>query len=260
LHFVAGGLAPITDLPGMTVHPDPVRHDTLPYQPPHTNGGSHDGGGRPGGPANGGINGGGNISTQAAAGIAKIKAAYGIDLTTYAHMSPTLANAIALATASYHFDFKWDEGSHTDWAGQVNGTISIAARYANDPNSFVQQMTHELEHVAHRVSDDPRNTPAETYVSHYLDTEGYCTLANERVRSEILSKGGGDIRIAGLAGNAPAYNAEYARWANGQEAYGQAAHNIGAYYGEHEFTTSGGQQMKYHEYYMNEYHRLGGTH
>jgi hypothetical protein len=248
LHFVAGGLAPITDLPGMTVHPEGGGGSNSP--PPGGNPPSPIGGG-------GGVapKGGGNISTQAAAGIARIQSELGVDLTAYATMSPTLAQEIANATATWNFHFKWDSGSSfTDWNDQVSGTIYINAAYKNDDKSFVQQMTHELEHVAHRVSDRPSQTTAEVYISHYLETEGYCTLANERVQHEIKAAGGGDIRIAGAVGNRAYYDAEYDRVAAGQETSAQAAHNIGVYYGQNE-TTRG---QSYDDYYRSEYRRLGG--
>lgn len=70
--------------------------------------------------------------------------------------------------------------------------------------------------------------------------------------------GGGDIHIAGKAGNRAFFDAEYPRWANGQQTYSQAASNIGTYYGQHENTTVNNVEKTYREHYISEHRRLGG--
>jgi hypothetical protein len=259
MRVVAGGLKPqqpIT-LRGFTVRPPRPAHQSLPYHPPSTGGGQNHGGGGGGGRAHVGASGGG-LSPQTMAGISRIKDQLGVDLTAYAQMSPTLAQAISLGTATFNFDFKWDNDSHTNWSNQVSGTISINSAAKTDMPYFVQQIAHELGHVDHRVADRASQTPTEVYVSHYLEAEGYATLANERIQHEIYASGGGDIHIAGKVGNRAFFDAEYSRWANGQQTYSQAASNIGTHYGRHENTTVNNVEKSYHEHYISEHRRLGG--
>jgi len=253
MHAVSGGVRPrnVTDLAGMTVRPDRSQGTGV-FQPaPVIGGGPLGGGGSsiPGGHGNGGL------TAHQVAGIARIKNELGVDLTEYALMSPTLAQQIATATATYNFHFALDpKGSWLDRTDQVSGTVHIKSDYQNDPLTFVQQISHELGHVEHKVPVNAKQTTAEVFINQYLQNEGYSTLANERVRWEIKSKTGQDINVAGTASNTAVYDAEYARWANGQQTYSQAAQNIGAHYSQHEIT----QNMTYHDYYLSEYRRLGG--
>jgi len=253
---VAGGVKPQApiNLRGFTVRPPRPAMETLPYHPPTRGSGGVGGGGRA---VHMGQAGGGP-SPQTTAGIARIKDQLGVDLTAYAQMSPTLAQAISTATATYHFDFKWDAGSHLNWVDQVSGVISINSSAKTDMLYFVQQIAHELGHVDHRVSDRASQTPSTVFVSHYLETEGYATLINERVQHEVLAAGGGDTHIAGKAGNRAFYDAEYSRWATGQQSYAQAASKIGDFYGQHENTTVNGVEMKYSDHYISQHRMLGG--
>jgi hypothetical protein len=254
LHFVAGGRfppLPPTTLEGITVRPPRGSGGSSFGPPPSVGGGSH-GGGPSSSPNSGAGNG---LTPQQLAGIARIKDQLGVDVTAYAKMSPSLAQAISTATSTYHFNFDWQGDSHTNWSDQVNGTVSINSAAKTDMLYFLQQLAHELGHVDHRVADRASQTPAEVYVTHLLEAEGHATLLNESVQHEIYSAGGGDIHIAGKAGNRAFYDAEYSRWTSGQQTHSQATRNIGAYYGQHENTQG---YPNYHDYYMSEHRRLGG--
>jgi predicted TPR repeat methyltransferase len=77
---------------------------------------------------------------------------------------------------------------------------------------------------------------------------------NVRIEHELKAAGGIEISIAAAAANRPVYEAEYQRFAHGQETMQQAAQNIGAHYSQHESSHG----MSYHDYYQSEYRRLGG--
>jgi hypothetical protein len=190
------------------------------------------------------------------AGISRIKDQLGIDLTTYAQMSPSLAQAISTATATFDFQFEWRAGpSTTVWTDGSHGKITIDGAYANNTGAFLQQIAHELGHVGWHVQDNTRGG-ADYFIKAHLEGEGYATLMGERVNHEIRAASNVEISVASsnVAENRPMYDAEYARWVGGQETMQHAANKIGAHYSQHE-TTRG---MTYHDYYLSEYHRLGG--
>lgn len=255
LRFVAGGLLPQdpVDLGGITVHPNPGQGGSLPYSPPSTGPDSGGGGGssNPGGTA-------GGLTTQQKAGLARVQAQLGIDLTAYAQMSPTLAQEIANATATYNFNFVYDpSGSKTVFTNSISGTIHIGSAYQGNADNIVQQLAHEFGHMEHPVAEDPSKVSADQYVRDNLTGEGYATIWNERVEHEILAAGGNDIRIAtGNEGaNRPLYDSEYTSYSQGHELLQQAAQNIGAIYGQHEM--AGG--VSYETYYREYYYAHGGT-
>jgi len=254
LCFVAGGFQPQdpVDLGGITVHPDPGQNGSLPYTPPSTGGDQHSGGASssPGGSS-------GGLTSQQKAGLARIQAQLGIDLTAYAQMSPTLAQEIANATATYNFNFVYDpSGSKTVFTNSVSGTIHIGSAYQGNADNIVQQLAHEFGHMEHPVAEDPSKVSVDQYVRDNLTGEGYATIWNERVQHEILAAGGHDIQIAtsNEAANRPLYDAEYTSYSQGHELLSQAAEHIGTLYGQHE--TAGG--TSYDAYYRQYYYAHGG--
>jgi type VI secretion system secreted protein VgrG len=261
MRLVAGGLKPLPPitLRGFTVRPPRPTNQTLAYHPPSTGGEQHHGGGGGGGRVHVGAAGGG-LSPQAIAGISRIKDQLGVDLTTYAQMSPTLAWEIASATATWNFNFAYDaRGSRLEWDDQVKGTIYINSAYQNDIDALIRGMSHELGHVDHKVSDDPLKVTPQQYVNNNLVSEGFATLSNERVQREILAAGGRNIGISGNEANHAFYDAEYERFANRQISMQQAAITIGAHYGQHELAkAAGGENVSYNEYYLRQYHDKGG--
>jgi hypothetical protein len=257
MRFVAGGLKPQDPVNpgGITVYPDPGSGGGgLPYSPPSTGGGQ---GGDGGGGGHSGGSGGGGLTSQQLAGIARIKAQLGVDLTAYAQMSPTLAQEIANATATWNFNFAYDPaGSHLTWNDQVSGTIYINSAYQNNINQFLEGLSHELGHVDHSVWENPVNVTSQQYVNDNLISEGFATLSNERVQHEILAASGVDIGISGNQANRATYDAEYARYSSGLEGMTQAATAMGTVYGQSELAMG---NVNYHDYYLNIYHQLGGT-
>ncbi len=254
---VSGGFIPT--LPPTVVHPDPGSggggSSGGGYSPPGTGSDPSGGGGHSGG------NGGGGLSTQQKNGLARIQAELHIDLTAYAQMSPSLAQAISNATATYdwHFDFSADGSSCAYSAtNSAQGKIHIGSAYENDPLAIVQQLSHELTHIDHRVWDNPATTTSQQYVKDYLTAEGYSTLANERVQHEILNASGGTINIgiasANPAATRPIYDAQYARVAANSYYAPDAAAVIGQAYGQYE--SAGGKS--YTQIFMDNYHSGGG--
>lgn len=259
MDLVGGGLKPLPPitLRGFTVRPPRPENQTLPYHPPSTGGSGSSGGG--GGRVHVGAPGGG-LTSQAVAGISRIKDQLGVDLTAYALMSPTLAQEISNATATWNFNFAYDStGSRVEWEDQVRGTIYINRAYQNDMDGFVRAISHELGHVDHRVSDDPAKVTSEHYVNNNLMSEGFATLSNERVQHEVLAAGGRNIGISGNEANRAFYDTEYERFAKGEISMQQAASAIGFHYGSHErVKTSDGREVPYSEYYLRYYQEHGG--
>ncbi|HWX65713.1 MAG TPA: hypothetical protein VNZ27_04710 [Rhodanobacter sp.] len=255
MRFVSGGLVPEppVDLGGVTVHPDP-------------SGGGGGGGGGATPPPSGGGGGssgssGGALSASQASGVARIKAELGVDLTTYAQMSPTLAQEIANATATYNWQFDFSaNGSSCAYSATstVEGTIHIDSAYQNNPAAIVEQLSHELSHIDHRVWDDPHKVTSQQYVSDYLTAEGYATLSNEQVRNDILTAHGGDIGVASAdkPDTLPLYDAQYARVVANAYYTNDAAVQIGKVYGQYEHVPDG---RSYSQVFLENYHNGGGT-
>lgn len=255
LHFVAGGfkaLPPVT-LDRIIVRPPRPVSQALPYHPPSTGREVHNGGG-----ARAPVSApGSGLSTQVIAGISRIKDQLGVDLTTYAQMSPTLAHEISTATATWNFRFAYDAaGSHLNWDDQVKGTIYINSAYQNNISLFVRGMAHELGHVDHAVRLEPSQVTSQHYVNENLVGEGFATLSNLRIRHEILAAGGIDIGLSGNEANHALYEAEYSRFSNRQVGMPQAAAAIGVIYGHNELAGPG---MSYHDSYLKYYREHGGT-
>jgi hypothetical protein len=121
--------------------------------------------------------------------------------------------------------------------------------------AFLQQIAHELGHAGWHVSDNTRGG-AEHFIKTHLEGEGYATLMGERVNHEIRTASNIEISIASsdVSANRPFYDAEFAQWSGGFKTMQQAANKIGEHYSRHEVTRG----MSYHDYYLSEYHRLGG--
>jgi hypothetical protein len=200
----------------------------------------------------------GGLSSQALAGISRIKDQLGVDLTAYAQMSPTLAQEIANATATWDMSFAYDpKGSYLKWDDQVKGTIYINSEYKNNINDFVKGMSHELGHVDHRAADNASKVTSQQYVNEKLLSEGFATLSNERVQHEIYAASGGtiDIGISGNVANRASYDGEYTRYANRQATMLQAASAMSVKYGELERVADG---RTYGKYYLDDYYSQGG--
>jgi hypothetical protein len=130
------------------------------------------------------------------AGISRIKDQLGIDLTTYAQMSPSLAQAISTATATFDFQFEWRAGpSTTVWTDGSHGKITIDGAYANNTGAFLQQIAHELGHAGWHVQDNTRGG-ADYFIKAHLEGEGYATLMGERVNHEIRAASNVEISVA----------------------------------------------------------------
>lgn len=253
---VSGGLIPT--LPPTVVHPDPGSggggNSGGGYSPPST-GPDPSGGG-----SSSGSNPGGGLSSSQAAGVLRIKNELGIDLTPYAMMSPTLANSISIATATFNWHFAYSSnGSSAAYSAtsSVEGTIYITDQVQGNVMGLIQQLSHELGHVDHRVYDDPTKVSSTQYVNDYLKGEGYAVINNERVRHEILSASGQDVLMASAdpKTTAPLYESQYNRLTSGQATLDQVVTSIGNTYGAYEHVSDG---RTYRQVFLDNYHSGGG--
>lgn len=88
--------------------------------------------------------------------------------------------------------------------------------------------------------------------------EGYAVINNERVRHEILSASGQDIRMASAdpQTTAPLYENQYNRLTSGQATLDQVVTAIGNTYGAYEHVGDG---RTYQQVFLDNYHSGGGT-
>lgn len=253
--FVSGGVLPVTPL-----HPITVKEnggDSGPGAPlpsggtDPTRGGS---GGHPGGATPG------SLSATQISGLEQIKKELDVDLTTFAQMSPTLAQSIASVTTTFGWHFAYsDAGGHIAYAGtsEVGGTIYISSRAKGNIDDVVQQLSHELGHAGHRVYDVATLTTSDKYVNDYLKGEGWAVLSNERIQHEIKAAGGDDIRIASSNRDVtrPLYDGAYNQLVSGQITQDQFLNSIANTYGTYEKIYDG---RTYRQYYLDGYHNAGG--
>lgn len=256
LDYVSGGVVALD--PVLVTAPDP---GTGVFGEGY-NGGSTDTWYAPGG--GGGAN-PGNVNTynastpSVATGLAKIKAALGVDLTAYANMSGFFASDIA-NTMSYGYNFAFASGQSATHVGAIGtygqGVIDINSSYQGNVLAIVQQLSHEFSHAELPVQDNPLQVSSAQYVSDYLDGEGRATLNNETVRDEILHASGIDIGVASGSPTMRAqYDADYAKVKASPSLNYTEAHAIGQLIGANE--QAGG--VSYSQYYLNWYHAQGGT-
>ena len=97
----------------------------------------------------------------------------------------------------------------------------------------------------------------DTYLDVNLGREGLAELRSMQIDTQIADATGIHISFTSTNVTKPMYQAVYDHFRADSSHYTfyDAMHDMGTIYGQYEHTANG---QSYHDYYVNEYHRLSG--